>query len=123
MPETQKPLTPDEAATLEEEIAEVRLSQSQIMSIRINDRELRLLAAAASRAGLKVSTFVKRAALEAAEVGSLDNRPSVQFGVAGTGYAFTGFNAQLRDAGSPTGVEIRFTAGQPHVTFASSSGG
>lgn len=111
MPDKPKPMTQDEIADLEEETAEVRLSKSQIMSIRLNDRELRTLAAAAHLVGLKVGAFIKQAALDAAETQRLGHRPTVDFGVPGEGYAFTGFIPQLRDSGSPGSVEIEFTAG------------
>ena len=111
MPDKLKPMNQDEIAALEEETTDVRLSKSQIMSIRLNDRELRTLAAAANLAGLKVSAFIKQSALDAAETQRLALRPTVDFGVQGAGYAFTGFIPQLRDSGAPRGIELRFTTG------------
>jgi uncharacterized protein (DUF1778 family) len=50
------------------------MSSSSVLSVRLNEQERRLLEAASSQAHTNLSDFVRRKALEAAEVDVMDRR-------------------------------------------------
>ena len=53
-------------ADVEETPTEITIADTQVLSIRLNAEELRLLARAAREANLKVGVYIKRSALAAA---------------------------------------------------------
>lgn len=65
-----EPFTTADIDGLEEAPVVARFASSQVLSVRLSDSELRTLAYAAREAGLKVSTYVKRAALREAAPGT-----------------------------------------------------
>lgn len=80
MKEKPHPLTDLDAAAMQPEDVKVTVGVSQVLSVRFNADELRLLAKEASCAGLTVGALVKRAAIDAAKLKSYSRPPLVQYG-------------------------------------------
>lgn len=100
MQDTPKPLTAQDIETMEELPTTAQLAPSQVLSIRLNSDELRTLSHEAHLVGLKVGTFIKRAALDAALVHRFSGPPPVTFGFGMGGEGYSGFQAPRPLAGS-----------------------
>jgi hypothetical protein len=111
MPDKPRPLSLEDIDSMEEVLADVRLAKSQVFSIRLNDKELKLLAREAHALHMKVGAFIKRAALDAATVGKYSSSHVVQFGFQETGIAYAGYPSKREDAAAAGLTKVRFAAG------------
>jgi len=100
MPENQaKPLTDDALGSMVETPTKARLSNSQVVSIRLSADELRMLAAEAARSDMTVGALIKRAAIDAAELRRYSTKPEVSFGFSVSGQGLSGMNVLPRYEG------------------------
>ncbi|MGH2632611.1 MAG: hypothetical protein ACRDG3_04305 [Tepidiformaceae bacterium] len=97
MPESRaKPLTDSALDAMIESPTNVRLGQSQVMSIRLSAAELRKLADEAARSEMTVGALIKRAALDAAESRKYSSKPEAKFGFSVSGQGVSGTQGMPR---------------------------
>jgi hypothetical protein len=80
----------DENRGRDDNDGEVRLAKSQVISVRLSDQELRLLASEARSAAMTVGAFIKHAAMEAARVHRFTQPAAITFGMQNGGIGFAG---------------------------------
>ncbi len=119
MQDEPHPLRPEELEpNIRESTTRATLAKSQVMSIRLSDAELRVVAGAARRANMSVGSFLKRAALEAAEFRRLEPAVSVEFGLSGDSLAYQGLNTSRPSAAASAGVSLQSPALGPRSEVA-----
>jgi hypothetical protein len=98
--EDPRPLTEEELSAVQPDDVRVRLARSQVFSVRLSAAELRTIADEAGRLGLTAGAFIKRAAMDAAEVHRYSTPSVMSVAIAGTGFVV------LNDVASSAGITV-----------------
>ncbi|MEX0784574.1 MAG: ribbon-helix-helix protein, CopG family [Dehalococcoidia bacterium] len=108
MQDEPRPLTDDEIGNVVEDTdVRPRLARTQVLSIRLSDDELRLIAEEARQTRMTVGAFIKRAALDTAQFARISTRLPVQFALSVEGVVYQGGESIAASSGGtiPTHVE------------------
>lgn len=109
-----RPLTESQAEAMQEAPTKVRLAKSQVLSIRLSDDELRLLAREARRSHLTVGALIKKAAMDAARTHRF-SPPELNMDFAHSGMMMKGSQEQRLNAAAGK-VELSYERGDGHST-------